>query len=98
LFSVIRFYCKSRLIGHDESNLNATLIWLRAFAGQCYVTDRPSIWRLEMCQRPDILRQGILRKIRIQEVATQQAPPSESWLEKLRHSWKKTLSSIACNL
>jgi hypothetical protein len=26
LFSVIRFYCKSRLIGHDESNLNATLI------------------------------------------------------------------------
>ena len=31
-----------------------------------------------MCQRPDILRQGILRKIRIQEVATQQAPTSES--------------------
>ena len=50
LFSVIRFYCKSRLIGHDESNLNATLIWFRSFAGQYYVNDRPSNWRLESGQ------------------------------------------------
>jgi hypothetical protein len=50
LVPVIRFYCKSRRIGHDVSNLNATSIWLRSFADQCYVTDRSSNWRLESGQ------------------------------------------------
>ena len=97
LVPVIWFYCKSRRIGHDVSNLNATSIWLRSFAGQCYVTDRSSIWRLESGQCVTVQQTAFFVKF----VSTK-SPHNKPYTRVLTResSWflKKILPSIACIL